>query len=412
MGNGRDPSREKGGRARRAKLPGVKADDRPARLRVLTMADSIGVYGGAEALARQVAAALDPERFESVFCVTRWNPDPRAEAMRAELEASGVGFIGLKRSGKLDIGAWRRLVAEMRGRRIHVLHTHKIGSNFWGALITPRVPVPVFVAHEHTWSWQGKPHRKLADRWLIARRAAAFVAVSEADRARMTEIEHIPPEKTRFIPNGIQAPVATRSGAEIREELGIPAAAPVVGMVAVLRPQKAYDVLVRAAAILKQRVPGVRVLIVGGEENPRAELRAGLESMAAELGLTETLIFTGGRKDAFDVIGAFDVAALSSDFEGSPISILEYMEAGKPIVATRVGGVPDQVVDGQTGLLVDPQDPEALAQALASLLTDRPRAEAMGRAGQERRRTVFSIEATTRRVEELYDELYLAAARS
>jgi glycosyltransferase involved in cell wall biosynthesis len=226
----------------------------------------------------------------------------------------------------------------------------------------------------------------------------------------MVEIEHVPPAKTRFIPNGIQAPVATRTPGEMRQELGIPAGAPVVGMVAVLRPQKAYDVLVRAAAILKREVPGVRVLIVGGEENPRAELRKSLESLAAELGLGETLVFTGGRKDAFDVVGTFDVAALSSDFEGAPISILEYMEAGKPVVATRVGGVPDQIADGQTGILVEPQDPEALATALAGLLTDRDRAEAMGRAGRERRRAEFSIEATTRRVEELYDELYAAAA--
>ena len=377
----------------------------------MTMADGVGAFGGAEALARQVAVGLDPERFESILCVTRWTPDERAAAMRDEIEASGTGFIGMKRKGRLDIGAWRRLVAEMRERRIDILHTHKIGSNFWGALIAPRVPVPVFVAHEHTWSWQGKPHRKLTDRFLIARRAAAFVAVSEADRARMVDIEHVPPERTRFIPNGIEAPVATRGPAEVREELGIPAGAPVVGMVAVLRPQKAYDVLVRAAAILRREVPGVRVLIVGGEENPRAELRRGLEDLAGELGLGETLMFTGARRDAFDIIGTFDVAALSSDFEGSPISILEYMEAGKPVVATRVGGVPDQVVDGETGILVAPQNPEALAAAIAGLLNDRSRAEAMGRAGRERRRAEFSIEATTRRVEELYEELYAAAPR-
>ena len=170
-----------------AKLPGVKAEERPPRLRVMTMADGVGAFGGAEALARQVAEGLDPDRFESILCVTRWNPDPKSEAVREELEAGGTSFIGLERKGRLDIAAWRRLIADMRERRIDVLHTHKIGSNFWGALIAPRVPVPVFVAHEHTWSWEGKPHRKLADRFLIARRAAAFVAVSEADRGRMVE---------------------------------------------------------------------------------------------------------------------------------------------------------------------------------------------------------------------------------
>jgi glycosyltransferase involved in cell wall biosynthesis len=120
-------------------------------------------------------------------------------------------------------------------------------------------------------------------------------------------------------------------------------------------------------------------------------------------------MFLGTRHDAFDLIHVFDVAVLSSDYEGSPLVVMEYMDAGKAVVATRVGGIPDLVVDGETGVLVEPQNPDSLAEAIGGLLRDPARTRAMGEAGRERRLREFSIEATTRKVEELYEELYAVA---
>lgn len=373
------------------------------------MSDSIGTHGGAEELARQIAQRLDRERFDSTFCATRFAPSPEAEPVLAELRDSETDFLGLSREGRFEIGAWRRLVAEMRRRKIEILHSHKIGSNFWAALIAPRVPVTVFVAHEHTWSFQGQPLRRVVDRELIARRADAFVAVSEADRRRMIEIERIPPGVVRFIPNGIPDPPPPARADELRAELGIAPERPLVGMVATLRPQKAYDVLIRAAAELRRAIPEVAVLIVGGEESGTTQERERLERLVAELGLEGTVLFAGFRPDVHEVVTLFDIGCLSSDFEGSPLTVLEYMEAGKPVVATRVGGVPDQVVEGETGLLVEPRNPAALAEALATLLCDPQRAAAMGAAGRRRRRERFSVEATTKAVEDLYVELHQRA---
>ena len=131
------------------------------------------------------------------------------------------------------------------------------------------MPAPVFVAHEHTWSYEGQPLRRLLDRQLIARRADAFVAVSEDDRRKMIEIERIPPEKSCVHPQRDPRPAARHaSPADLRAELGIGAGAPVVGMVATLRPQKAYDVLIAAAARLRRDGPRAsRVVIAGGEES-------------------------------------------------------------------------------------------------------------------------------------------------
>lgn len=402
-------------------MPGAKITasggrpQRDRRLRVLTLVDGIGTFGGGERVARQLAVHLDPSRFEAAFCVSRWQEphDPVHDPELEELRDAGVRFLGLPRSSRAQLKPWRQLIGFMREWEPDILHSHMFGSNVWGALVAPLARVPVFVAHEHTWSFEGRPLRKLLDRNLIARRADAFVAVSRQDRHRMVEIERIPEQKTRFIPNGIPPPDDPDPRHDVRAELGIEADQPVVGIVAVLRPQKAHEVLLRATAVVRESVPDVKVLVIGGagsqgERHADDPYIEGLFELAAELGLESAVEFLGGRPDVPDVLAAVDVTALSSDYEGSPLSVLEYMAAGKPVVSTRVGGVPDLVVDGETGLLVDPQDPSALAAALIELLRDPGRAQEMGRAGHQRRLREFSIEATIGHLEDLYEELYAA----
>jgi glycosyltransferase involved in cell wall biosynthesis len=375
------------------------------RLRVLTMVDGPGTAGGGEGIARQIALHLDPDRFEVVFCVTGWSPEIAREANLAELREAGIAFAAVERSGRFDLWPWRDIVARARASGIDVLHTHKIGSNLWGALLGPLIGDPVFVAHEHTWSYEGNPTRVLVDRELIARRADAFVAVSREDQRRMTEIERIPAAKTRFIPNGIPPFPGPTPGRDPRAELGIGPTTPLVGVVATLRPQKALDVMIRAVPELRRLVPGATVLLIGGGDSEGSTEAGRLRAIAAEVGAEDGVRFLGPRDDVPDLVAQLDLGALSSDFEGSPLAVMEYMEAGKAVVATRVGGVGDLVVDGETGLLVPPQDPPALAAALAELLLDPERRARMGAAGRERRRRLFSIEATARQVGYLYEEL-------
>lgn len=377
-------------------------------LRVLTMVDGIGTYGGGETLAQEIAMGLDRERFAPVFCVTRWEPRPEHQSGLDQLDAANVPFVGLERRSRLDLAPWRRLLAFSRRHPIDILHTHKFGSNCWGAVLASRISARVFVAHEHTWSFEGQPQRRVLDRELIARRADAFVAVSTEDRRRMIEVEGIAASKVRFIPNGISTPPGPDPGHDFRAELGIGPDQPLVGTVATLRTQKALDVLVRASARLKETIPNVRVVIVGGTDSRGNQVEERLKALIADLALTETVTMVGRRFDIPNVLDALDVAALSSDYEGSPLSVMEYMAACKPVVATRVGGVPDLIEDGVTGLLVEPQDPEGLSAALATVLRDPERAMAMGQAGHERRQREFSIESTTRHVEDLYSELHAA----
>ncbi len=371
---------------------------------MLTLVDGIGTYGGGERVAQQLTMHLDRSRFEAAYCVTRWHPMPEYESALEQLRDHDIRFLGLERASPLRLKPWRQLTTFMREWGADVLHSHKFGSNVWGALLAPRAGAPVFVAHEHTWSYKGKPHRRWLDRYLIARRADAIIAVSREDRRRMIEVEHIPEERIRYIPNGISAPPSPSPEHDVRAELGIGIDQPVVGAVATLRPQKAVDVLLRSSRRLLDEFPRLQVLIIGGNGKEEERLRR----IGDELGLGEIVRFLGARTDVPDLVSIFDVAALSSDFEGAPLSVLEYMGAAKPVVATRVGGVPDLVVDGVTGLLVEPQDPEALAAAIAELLRDPRRAARMGEAGRERLDREFSIEATVRKVETLYEELYAA----
>jgi glycosyltransferase involved in cell wall biosynthesis len=379
------------------------------RIKVVTVIDFLGAQGGAERLALQIALRLDPERFESTLCASRWPPpaaaEPAARHAREELAAAGVRFLPLGRSRKADVWVWGKLERYLRRERVDVVHAHKFGSNIWGTLMGRLARVPVVLAHEHTWSYEGQPLRRLIDREVIARGADRFIAVSREDRRRMTDVEGIDPRRTMFLPNGVTSSAAP-TGRDVRAELGIAAGAPVIGSVGVLRPQKALDVLLRATAELLPRMPELQLLLVGeGAE------RARLEALASELAIGDAVRFLGYRADVPDVLRAFDVAVSSSDFEGSPLAVMEYMDAALPVVATRVGGVPDLIDPGVHGLLVARRDHAALASAIAELLSDPDRRRTMGARAQQRRRSEFDIDVLVARLQELYVELLAARGR-
>ena len=379
------------------------------RLRVVHLVHLLGWAGGGERFAARLVAALDPERFDRHLCVTRWDPEndagPGAEAELELLREAGVDFIGLRRASKLDLSAWRPLLRLLRDERVDVIHAHMFGSNVMGVALGRLARVPVVVAHEQTWNYEGRPLRRLLDRQLIARFSDAFVAVSSADRRRMIEVEGIPPGDIVLIPNAVPSSEPAEGGA-VRAELGIDPGAPVVGLVAMLRPQKAIEVLIDATAILRDRFPDLRVVLVGD-----GDARPAIEARIAELGISEHVLLPGQREDVAELIASFDVATLCSDFEGTPLALLEYMGAARPIVATRVGGVPDLVDDGTEAVLVPPRDPAALAEAIGGLLADRERAAELGARARERRRAEFEMDAAAARVGALYEELYERSAR-
>jgi glycosyltransferase involved in cell wall biosynthesis len=365
------------------------------------MIDSM-MIAGAEIFATRVALALDQTRFESTICSTR----PSAQAHVDAARAAGVEVLELNRRSKVDLRRWGPLVRLLRAGRYDVVHAHKIGSNMWASAFVHVSDVPVLVTHEHTWSFSGNPLRRFVDRELIARSSAKFLSVSESDREKMIEIERIPPEKVQFVPVGIPDRPAG-DGAAARRSLGLEEGEVVVGTVCGLRPQKALEVALEAIADLVHDHPTVRFVVVGdGPERTR------LEQRARDL-VPDRVIFTGRRPndEIPGLVAAMDVLVCSSDFEGTPAAVLEWMRSGKPIVATSVGGIPGIIENEVDGLLVPARNPRALASALRRVLDDESLRERLGGAARARQQAQFRLAHTVAQLEELYETLYWASDR-
>jgi glycosyltransferase involved in cell wall biosynthesis len=373
----------------------------------MTLALNVGTcYGGAERVAFEFVRRLDPERFRRYLCVTRAPPPERRavnEAELTELEESGVQVLRLEGRSLLPNHSWVRLYKELRREPIDVLHAHMPRASVPGTVVGRLAHVPVIVNHEHSWAFEGKPLRRFLDRNVLARGGDVMLAVSEWDRRNMIEVEHIPAECIRVIPNGI--PPAPRHGRDVRAEFDLPPETALIGAVGRLYPQKGYEHLIRAIALLKRDSANpIRCVIVGhGPEEER------LQALIDELDVAEEVRLVGRRQDVADVIGAFDVAVLPSNWEGLPLAVIEYMAAGAPIVATAVGGVPELIEDGVSGLLVKPGDSLKLAAAIGRLLDDRELASRLGQAALERQRANFDLDVVVRRLEDLYIELCEAA---
>ncbi len=364
------------------------------RLRVLTLIDRIGDTGGAERFAANLALYLPSDRFEVWMCSTR-RSDP---AVVAELERAGVRHVTLGRRSKWDVYRLGSLVSLMRSESFDIVHAHLFGSNLWGTLVGRLCRVPVVIAHEHTWSYRGDPLRKWLDGHVIGRLASRFIAVSSLDAERMVSLEGVSADKIVMIPT-CHVPRSSTEYSDVRSEIGIGATVPLVAVISILRPQKALSVLLDAFADVVKHIPDAHLVVAG-----YGPCLKGLERQASDLGLTAQIHFLGRRLDVDAILSTADVAAMSSDFEGTPLVAFECMASRTPLVATAVGGLPDVVEHGQTGLLVAPRDPAALAQALVAVLSDPAGRQRMGAAAGERL-SDFTLEATVRRFATLYEGL-------
>jgi glycosyltransferase involved in cell wall biosynthesis len=185
----------------------------------------------------------------------------------------------------------------------------------------------------------------------------------------------------------------------LHEDYSIPETAPIVGVVARLEAEKGHRTLIDAWPLVRKAHPEAWLLIVGeGSE------RDSLEAQAASLGISDRVVFTGRREDMPAVTAALDVAVLPSYREAQGLSVLEAMALSRPVIASRVGGIPEMIEDGVTGLLVPPADPEALAEAIVRLLSDHPLADMLAKRGHDLVHDRFCVELMTSQIETLYDE--------
>jgi glycosyltransferase involved in cell wall biosynthesis len=369
------------------------------RLRILHLIDSAVDQGGAERFAIGLVTHLPRDRFEVWVCATR-RIDSTVSGALAE---AGVNQLNLGRRQKYDVHHMGRLVTLMRRTRFDVLHAHMFGSNVWGTVIGRALRVPVIVAHEQTWSYEGQPFRRLVDGLVIGRLATRFVAVSSRDAERMVSLEGVPSNKVVMIPNAYVPRPGAPQG-DVRSELAIRPGAPLLATVAQMRPQKALNVLLRAFVDVRKVFPDAHLVLAG--DGP---CRPSLEAEAARLDLGASVHFVGIRKDIDAILSAADVTVLSSDYEGTPLVVYETIVNGTPLVATDVGGLRDIVRDGDSARLVPRRDPPALANAVVELLhaPDLRRRMAQSAAAQVGE---FSIDRAAERFATLYEQLWSTAA--
>ncbi len=284
----------------------------------------------------------------------------------------------------------------------HVVHTHRYKENVLGSLAAAaaRVPASVRTVHGLTERYRGLRRLRMAlytrlDHAAIRARRQTVIAVS-ADMARV--LARALGASVRQIPNAIALPVSASGPSATLP--GARATDLVIGTAARFVPVKALDVLLEALARVCAREPRARGLLLG--DGP---LLPALRARAAALGLEGRVLFPGHQPEVAPYLQALDVFVLSSWSEGLPMSLLEAMAAGKPIVATAVGGVPEVVRDGREGRLVPPGAPDALADALLELTADADGRRAMGAAARARVEEGFSIAATGPQYVTLYHEL-------
>ena len=366
------------------------------RIRVFLLVTSSA--GGAGVQAYQIARDLDPGEFEVTVALGPGYPlDEDFDRLETAVEYLSLSrnlspFTNLR--GLFQV--WRRL----RRRRYDVLVTSCSLAGFVGRLAAAFVPAARAPLTVHILQvYASRPYqfalRRIFFRWVerrLDRLTTRYVAVSRAGKRYGVETGIMAPEKVEVIFNAAELP-DPRPGARaaVRTALGFDAHAPVVGTLGRYEEQKGLEYFLHAAARAAAVRDDVRFCIVG--DGP---LRGELEALACRLGIGEAVRFTGWRKDVPEVLAALDIFCLASLWESFGIVLAESMLAGLPVVATRVDGIPEVVEEGETGLLVPPQDAETLAQRLVSLVEDPERRRSMGCAGRARAEELFSVNRMVR----------------
>jgi glycosyltransferase involved in cell wall biosynthesis len=355
--------------------------------RILFVCSSL-IVGGAQ---RQWALLIPrlKQRFVP-FVLTLVDEGPFFDQLRDD----GVSVDCVRMRRRTDVRGWRQALSYAAWQP-DIVVTQSIDADVVGGAIAWRAGVP-HITTEH--AGPGAPSRLHQDllRRLVARRMAASVAVSAVQVPRLVRLGY-PRHSIHVIPNGVPVPEVTRERAAVREALEIPPDAVLAVLVAAIRPEKRPDVFIAAVEKAHRANRLVRGVIAGdGSELPR------VRELAGSSGVVRVL---GHRDDVADLLAAADAVCLSSDAEGTPMVALEAMALGKPVVATKVGGVPQVVEDHSTGLLVPPHDPDAFAEALLQLASSPELARRLGERGRVRHGERFNVERMVDGYARLFDDV-------
>ncbi len=378
------------------------------KTRVVYLIGSLEI-GGSEAQVVELATRLDRTRFEPRICAMF-----RSGALVAVAQNRGVpvDVLGpMIQSGEPRGVRWLkvlaiffRLVRYFQQTKPQIVHAFLYWAYVPGSIAARLARVSVFVSSRRGLGLYRDSRPFL--QWLenIANRLTDLVVVnSEAVRRDVLAREKIAPDRIKRIYNGVDVNryVVSENCETIRKSLGINPQARVIGVVANLIPYKGHHEMIEAYALVAAHCTDTFLLLVGEDRGIQSEL----EQLSSELGVRAKVVFAGARSDVPQILCALDVQAVPSHEEGFSNAILEGMAVGKPLVVTAVGGNSEAVVNGETGWVVPPHAPRAMADAILRLLDDPLLARRMGEAGQERIKKFFGIERMIGEYDDLYTHL-------
>lgn len=356
--------------------------------------------GGVEVATIRLIEATRHEFRHVAFCLPE-SPDLRAACQQAGAEVTT--YLPPEPTVRQLARFYResRLVAdELKRQRVDLIHCSDIKAAYHNSLAALLAGKPLI---SHVRSQCSTLDRRERLTFLPVKH---FVFVSED--ARRGFALKLQPKRTHILYDGVSfSEEHTAAPSPIREQLGVPQGAPLIGMVARLNPVKDYDTLAAAAALVLAKRPDARFVVIG--DNAIVDLNrkhyAYVHQRLVELGIERSFIFTGHRSDVAEIVAALDLFVLCSHREGLPLSILEAMAMGKPVIATSVGGIPEVITHGVTGLLHAHKNSDELAGHILSCIEDPERARRLGQAGRQHCHHAHSAEVFARNAVALYKEL-------
>lgn len=365
--------------------------------------------GGTESQVMTLGRSLDPDDFALEFaCLRRWGPFVQ------ELSERGIPLSEYPIPTFLSINALSqqaKFARHIARRRIHIVHSYSFYGNVFAVPPARLAAAPVVIASIRDRGAYLTPLQKRVQRHVC--RLADCVLVNADAVKEWLMADGYDPEKIVVIRNGVDLSRFGRPTVPgwLHRDLGVPSGTPLVAVVSRLSRQKGIEPFLEAAAILAKERPQVWFLIVGEPSILQREYLTELQDLAHRLGVADRVIFTGLRSDVPDLLASVTVSVMPSLNEALPNALLESMAAGAPVVATRVGGTPEALVDGDSGLLVPPADVPALAAAIRRLLDDPALARRVGSAACRKVANQFSLERMVAATQQLYSDLLTRKAR-
>ena len=358
--------------------------------------------GGAEKQLLQLVRGLDKAIFHPI--VTTLSTDCSPELV-ADIQ-SNAELIRLNWQGKRDIGTILKLVKLMRQRNVKIVHSFLWLDNFYGAIAAKLASVPInIISYRGPFpdnsSFIQSFYRAEATKFVY-RLASICVANSFSRSNVVIRGKTLNEKKIKVIYNGVSIPELNDShkNEEIRKNLGLRKQDTVVGIIARFDPVKDHHTFFLAAAEVLKFMPSTRFLVIGD-----GSLKIELQQFVKTLGIKSHVIFTGVIHNIATILPALDISVLCSKYEACPNVLLESMAYKKPVVATKVGGIPEIVVDGVTGILVPPGNPPLLTNAILKLASDDNLRQKMGEEGFKRVKCKFSLSVMVKTYELLYKNL-------